>query len=240
MTRECNKDFSLYIKYISEYKIVDNLNHKPYLASAKSMHKAYFSLINWHVEYQHQMEYFKVKYTSNTDILLRLSEAVSDIGASKFNWLNGSYKASRVMLRSSIENFVRAISAIENESQIQEKSVYSLLDKAKDSDIFNSSEHVNASYKALHLRYKELCKDTHTSSCQNMDQITSLVDYPKYIEDKSQDTDNIFISVVKNILIILCLSFNDLYHKMHHRNKENIINSIPRLTRPFVLAPPSE
>ncbi len=237
MTRECSQDFSMLKQYISEYSIVCNLEKESYLKSAKKMHKVYFSLVNWHVEYQHKMIYFSNKYTSNQDILLRISESISDIGSSKFNWLNGSYKASRVMLRSSIENFIRAISAIDDEEQLVEKSVYALFDSASDSAIFNSSITINKSYKVLHSNYKELCKDTHTANSSNMEHITSLIDYPKYVEEKSNATGDVFISVVKNILAILCLFFNEFYHKMHHRNKENIINSLPRHCRPLVLAP---
>lgn len=237
MTRECNHDFSKLKQYVSEYSIGCNLEQESYLKSAKRMHKVYFSLVNWHVEYQHQMEFFSNKYTSNHDILIRLSEVISDVGSSKFNWLNGSYKASRVMLRSSIENFIRAVSAIDDEVQIVEKSVYALFERANDGNAFNSSTTINQSYKVLHSKYKELCKDTHTASSHNMEHITSLMDYPKYMEEKSNTTGNIFISVVQNILTILCLIFNELYHKMHHRNKENIINSVPRLSRPLVLAP---
>jgi hypothetical protein len=237
MTRECSKDFNLLKQYVFDYSISFNLEQKSYLITAKKMHKAYFSLVNWHIEYQHQMEFFSQKHTSNKDILLRISEAISDISSSKFSWLNGSYKASRVMLRSSIENFVRAISAIHDEEQLVEGSVHALFDKANDNIIFNSSKTVNDSYKMLHSKYKELCKDTHTTYASNMESITSLVDYPKYIEEKSNLTGDVFINIVKNILVILCIFFNELFHKMHHRNRENIIHSIPRLSRPLVLAP---
>jgi len=237
MTRECSQDFILLKDYIANYSISCNLKEETYLQSAKQMHKAYFSLVNWHVEYQHQIDFFSGKYSSNGDVLARLSETVSDIGSSKFNWLNGSYKASRVMLRSAIENFVRAISSLNDEKQLKETSVYVLFDNAGDSIIFNSSSIVKNSFKALHSKYKELCKDTHTATAKNMENITSLVDYPKYMEGKSASTKDIFISIVKDILVILCISFNELYHKMHHRNKENILNSLPKATRQAVLVP---
>lgn len=237
MTRECNQDFTLLKNYIADYSIGSNLQQEAYVQHAKQMHKVYFSLLSWHAEYQHQIDFFTDEYSSNNDILIRLSEAISDIGSSKFNWLNGSYKASRVMLRSAIENFVRAMSAIDDEEQLQEIRVYALFENAGDSEVFNSSNTVKNSYITLHSKYKELCKDTHTASNENMESVTSLVDYPKYIEAKSTSTKDLFLSVVKNILAILCIYFNKLYHKMHHRNKENIINSLPTAIRPNVLMP---
>ncbi|KFJ87933.1 hypothetical protein IJ23_09005 [Vibrio sp. OY15] len=237
MTRECKSDFDELIKYISNYKIDGNLDNSSYKTTAKSMHKAYFSLLHWHTEFMHQSEFFEENYSNNKDIVNRISEVVSDVGSSKFNWINGSYKASRVMLRSSIENFVRALGSIDDESLLVEKSVYSLMGRAKVTSIFTSSEKVKSSFGNLHESYKELCKDTHTSQSENMEKISSLVDYPKFYEQKSNSTGGIFTSVVKNILIILCIVFNALYHKMHHKNRENILISIPRTSKPLILAP---
>lgn len=237
MTRECKQDFLMLKQYIASYSISSNLAREPYLLNARKMHKAYFSLVNWQVEFHHQISFFSSKYSGNQEILLRLTESISDIGSSKFNWLNGSYKASRVMLRSSIENFVRAVSAIDYEEQLKEKNVHKLFKKASNCDIFNSSTAITDSFQDLHSMYKELCEDTHTASRKNMENITSLADYPKYIEEKSTSTGRVFIKVVKSILIILCICFNDLYHKMHHKNKENVLSPLPKNIRPLILAP---
>ncbi|MDE1341063.1 hypothetical protein [Vibrio aestuarianus] len=237
MTRECKSDFDSFLSYIASYKISENLEQTSYVETAKSMHKAYFSLLHFHCELNFQRELFRGEYSDDENILSRISEVVSDIGSSNFNWINGSYKASRVMLRSSIENFVRGLSSIENETQLTEKSVYSLFDNAKESNIFNSNETVRLCFNSIHSSYKELCKDTHTASIANMENISSLVDYPKYFEDKSRDTGAIFVSVVKDILIMLCLIFNKVFHKMHHKNQQNILISIPRNTKPLILAP---
>lgn len=237
MTRECTQDFLLLKKYITDYSINRNLEEDSYLAVAKRIHKAYFSLVNWHAEYQYQQSFFSENCCDNDKVIVRLSEVFSDIGSSKFNWLNGSYKASRVMLRSAIENFVRSISAIGDRELLKETSVYSLFEKAGKSEIFTSSENINNSYKNLHSKYKELCRDTHTSSSENMENITSLIDYPKYDEEKSKSTGALFVSTAKSILVILCLIFNELFHNMHYKNKENILEAIPRSIRPLVLVP---
>lgn len=234
MTRECKADFKKLEDYISNYSISENLDKESYVMSARKMHKIYFSLMNWHAEYKEQKDFFSSEYSDNPEIILRLSESVSDIGSSQFNWLNGSYKTSRVMLRSAIENFIRSVSAIEDNSQLTEKSVYKVFDKANNITIFKSSDTINKAYQNLHSKYIELCKDTHTASLSNMEQITSLADYPKYMEEKSNLTREIFIVVVKDMLIILCLCFNGLYHKIHHRNKDNILNSLPKSCKSLI------
>lgn len=237
MTRECTSDFESFKTYISNYRIDENLKQGSYLTTAKSMHKAYFSLLHWHTEFQHQKVLFSEQYSNNEEIFMRISEVISDVGSSKFNWINGSYKASKVMLRSAIENFIRALSAIDNIDLLEEKSVYSLFDQAKNCSIFKDHETVNISYCRLHNNYKELCKDTHTASTKNMENITSLVDYPKFYKSKSEESGKLFVNVVKDILTIVCLVFNLLYHKMHHKNRDNILLSIPPKTKPLVLAP---
>lgn len=237
MTRECRTDFDNFKKYIESYSIEGNLKEESYVNTAKLMHKAYFSLLHWFAEFQYQKVFFSESYTNNEDVLIRISEVISDIGSSKFNWINGSYKTSRVMLRSAIENFVRAIGAIDAPDLLVEKNVYSLFDKAKDCRIFKDEEFVRLSINRLHGNYKELCNDTHTSSQSNMESITSLFDYPKYSDEKSEEAGNVFISVVKDILSVLCIVFNLLFHKMHHKNRENVLLSIPRQTRPIILAP---
>lgn len=237
MTRECKSDFDKFINYITTYKIDHNLENLSYKTTAKRMHKAYFSLLHWHTEFIYQHDFFIVNYSNNEDVLNRISEVISDVGSSKFNWINGSYKASRVMLRSSIENFIRALSSIADESLLVEKSVYSLMERAKLTKIFTSSVQVKNSFNNLHASYRELCKDTHTSQLENMEKISSLIDYPKFYEQKSNSTGELFIGVIKDILVILCLVFNALYYKMHHKNRENILISIPSKCKPLILAP---
>jgi len=131
MTRECSSDFKALKSYITEYKISGNLVDDRYLGSLKVMHKCYFSIITWHAEMTHRSnDLLRNETLCKDEILSRISEAVSDIGAAYFNWINGSYKTARVMLRVGIENFVRAISAIDDKSQLTEKNVYTLFDKA--------------------------------------------------------------------------------------------------------------
>ncbi|WP_229636702.1 hypothetical protein, partial [Vibrio parahaemolyticus] len=100
---------------------------------------------------------------------------------------------------------VRGLSSIEDQTQLTDKSVYRLFDNAKESNIFNSNETVRLCFNSIHSSYKELWKATHTASTANIENISSLVEYPKYIEDKSRDTGATIVSVVKDILIMLCL-----------------------------------
>ena len=223
-----------------DYNISKNLSYNKYTASLKKMHKCYFSAITWNAELIHNKDQFVLIIPdSNDDIAYRLTESVSDLGSSFFNWSNGNYKASRVLLRVAIENFIRGVSALEEKKQLSEKNVYKLFDNASNQNILKQNNKIKSCYKSLHADYKLLCKDAHTASVQNMAHLTSLADLPAFEADKSEDTASVFVRTSKNITSIFCLLFNQFYQNMHHRNRENILNCLSRDIKPFVSAPES-
>lgn len=112
MTRECISDFEKLKSFINGYEIVKNLQEAEYTSSLKKMHKCYFASITWNAELlNHKTRFFEAESRSTEDIVFRLSEVVSDLGISLFNWLSGGYKACNVMLRVAIENFIRSAGA---------------------------------------------------------------------------------------------------------------------------------
>lgn len=237
MNREQRDDFSLLKAYIDKYTLNTHVQKPKFIDELKNIHKYYFSLLHWYSEFIHQKSFFLETYTKNHDTVSRIEETISDIGSAKFNWIHGSYKSSRILIRCSIENFIRAISSIDDMNLLTIKNVYKLFDEAGNCSVFNKFEDSKKSFAALHQSYKELCNDTHTSTEQQMEKVSSLINYPKYIPSKSESTKNVFLSVVKHILVILNLSFNDLFQRMHHSNRTNILISIPKAVRPIVLSP---
>lgn len=236
MTRECKSDFTALRTYIDQYRISKNLGDNTYIESLKSMHKCYFSLITWNAEMEYRKDVFMLQYGNCTDeICYRLSETASDMGASIFNWINGSYKTSRVMLRVAIENFVRAVSAIDDKSQLVEKNVFSLFEKAESLPILNSKISVKNAYNQLRSDYKLLCEDTHTTTVNNMEQLSTLANLPVFKRKKAENTKDVYLRVAQNTNLILCMSFNEFYHAMHHRNKENILHSLKGSLKPLII-----
>lgn len=221
--------------YVDQYDISANLTENAFLESLKNMHKCYFSMITWNAEMVHSEADFLFVYpTCTKEIISRISEAVSDIGSSLFNWINGGYKASRIMLRAAIENFVRSVSALDDPTQLTEKNVYSLFEKADGLAVFNASKTVKDAFDQLHSDYKLLCQDTHTTTAVNMEHMTSLAGLPTFKKHKAENCRDIYVRVARNISCIFCLTFSACYHQMHHRNRENILNCLPRKMRPIV------
>lgn len=235
MSRECTADFSALSNYVAAYSVAPSLGKTSYIESLKSMHKVYFSVVCWHAEVMSSKDDISASRSSFTnDVWLRISEAVSDLSSSLFNWINGSYKACRIMLRSSIENFVRAIAAIEQPEIIREKNIYKLFESSAKLQIFTAHSTTRHYYDQLHSDYKVLCRDTHTASFENMEQITSLDGLPVYAKTKAVSAKDLYVRVSQSLTIIMCLLLNAEFHKMHHRNRENILNIVPKPIRPII------
>lgn len=235
MTRECKADFYELKNFIENFRISKKLESATYLEPLKNMHKVYFSMINWNAEMVHRRKDFLLTYNDcSVGIVRRISESVSDMGASLFNWMNGSYKTSRIMMRAAIENFIRSISAIDNKSQLTEMNVYLMFERAEGSAVLNSKAAIKKAYKQLHSDYKTLCKDTHTTTLTNMEQLSSLAGLPGFNKNKADASKEIYVRIAKNISCIYCLVFIEFFHGMHHRNKENILHSLAKDIRPIV------
>lgn len=235
MTRECRADFKAMTAYVREYGIKDNLEQEAYSNLLKKMHKVYFSTVTWNIEMTHNEELFtQIFPRCSEESIARVSEAVSDFGSSLFNWMNGGYKVSRVMLRVGIENFIRGVGGIDDQSLFIEKSVYALFDNAKQLPLFNTNETIKSAFVQLHRDYKLLCSDAHTAKKSNMEQLSTLSGLPIFKEEKAKDSSQVFIRILKQVTYIFCLIFSSFYHQLHHRSKENILHSVERRIKPVL------
>jgi hypothetical protein len=236
MTRERQIDFLALNEYLCNYSIKATVHDKAYQSELKALHKCYFSLLTWNSEIVHgERKIIKESADIQEAFEARLCEAFSDLGSSIFNWVHGGYKASRIMARSAIENFVRCVAVLEDKSVLEEKNVYAVFDRAAFSKIFNESASSTELYKRLHSDYKVLCSDVHTASEDNMENITFLAEFPRFNAERSRKSAEIICRIFKTVISLLCLIFPNFFHQMHHKNKENILISIPRSLKPKVL-----
>lgn len=233
MSREQKSDFSKLISYIENYTIKNNTQNENYSSSLQEIHKCYFSLLQWHAELTFRDVDFLSYINNDKAIYTRLLESISDIGASLFNWINGCYKVTQIMLRVSIENFIRSIGSIENAAEMSEKNVFKVFESASKLSVFSNKNTIQ-SFNSLHSCYSALCEYIHTNDDKNMELASSLANFPKFSEEKSEPSKKNLLKIIKNFLIVLCICFNEFYHKMHHGSKTIIIDSIPRRHRPSI------
>lgn len=224
MTREVISDYEKLLKYIDTYTISDLVSNKYFKSQLVMIHKNYIALLTIMSELDHQNKQGSVSEIAlNDDFFNYILESVSDIGNAIFCWINGAYKPSRIMMRSSIENFIRGVGVLEYADILLEKNIYKLFDTAKDLNIFSTPLIRNECYSELHKFYKELCADVHTGGKKHMVHLNALKHFPHYDKKVANSTAEIICTITNNVVAFLCITFKDTYHLMHHRNKENIL-----------------
>ena len=103
-----------------------------------------------------------------------------------------------------------------------------MLDTAAVTKIFSSNKEVKKIFADLRSTYKLLCEDAHTATNQNMAKITSLSEFPYFEKGGAKSCSTVFTAVTMNITATFCILFITFFHEMHHMNKVNILNSLPR------------
>ena len=182
MSKYINEDAEKLTKYFKEFELKNIFLNSEFVDEFKKVHKKTlgYLVIYFEIEKQNKRsKFFQEK------AIYYLKESVSDILQSFFCWINGAYKASDLFLRSSIENFNKAIIGNINDDVYTEKSVYKIFDMANKLDEYKILIGKESLSVLLHRIYGELCKSTHTATNDNMKHITALNLLPKYEKEKT-------------------------------------------------------
>jgi len=229
MSREITTDFNLFFEFLVSYKLShlkENENFKKYVSQ---VHKKYFSYLTLIGELQGYVDQeLTPKLTAEQYSFLK--ESCSDLGNAIFISFHGSYKASKLVLRSSIETFLKGFTKDVVPDIDEETSMYEFFIKIKALTFFQN-EPAKELLSSIHSKYKLLCKDVHTANDINMAHISAMNYFPSYIESDAQKISELTLILIPNYLNLLCLKYNDQYHKFHYKNKGIIIKSISKKNR---------
>lgn len=234
MAREITEDFSKLLNFIQQYSLNNLINNADFIQIISSLHKKYYSLLTCIAELNFLSQDNKIVPPISNDQMAYLTESCSDIGNAIFVMMNGAYKPSKLMIRSSIETFLKGFNLDWYPDITQEKSLYKMFDTIKALPFFQNTE-TKKIFDNIHTKYGTLCEDTHTARQINMQQITALSYFPQFQKQDAEKVNKLITSLAKDYLYLLCIKYNNYYHKMHHRNKENIIDSISRNLRPHII-----
>lgn len=218
MTRELKSDFKEFESYISK-----PLNNNKAITNdfLKPIHKWIFSflvyihLINDDVNFM------------NEEGKKFINEALSDVIQSIHCLVYGLVKPAELLLRSSIENFIRSIASQEAPELISEKSIYLLFDKARTNQIFSS----NLTYfDSLRSIYGNLCGFTHSSldkhfNINSFNQIQRIS--KKDVVSYQKELDQIITSYLFLLIKYNFVFFESIYFK----NKNIILDSLKAKTK---------
>ena len=160
-----------------------------------------------------------------------LQESVSDCGQALFLSVNGCYKGARLLLRSSIENFLKGISHDEVAAIITEKSVYQVFDDADAVSVFKSTEIKTD----LHSVYALLCQDVHTADVNHMTGVTALKFFPHYDANEADNLSKVYIQLLPLFITALCIKYRECYHSIGYENREIIAQSQIRKYKTIIM-----
>lgn len=233
MSREIKKDYNDLGDFLREYNLKHLSANDKFILFVSKTHKKYFSYLTFIAEIQNYLNKSEFDYIISDKELNFIKESCSDTGNSFFLAFHGSYKASKLILRSSIETFIKGyfLSFISNIDE--ETSIFEMFKKVKSlpiSDIEPNKKLINS----IHNKYKLLCRDVHTATEVNMANISALNYFPNFNERKANDLSLLITELTSEYITLLCLKYNKQFHKFHYENKKIILNSVKKSNKPKI------
>ncbi len=225
MSREIKEDFLELQKFISGYQISGLLSNDDFKNILSQQHKRYFAYLTLVGELQMTLN----KLGSNqltSDQFNFIKESCSDFGTSIFTLFHGSYKGSKLLLRSSIETFLKGFNLDVSPDLDKETSVFELFNKVKALSFFQPEPQKHL-IGLIHAKYKLLCEDVHTATEVNMASISSLNFFPKFILQEANTFNTTAAKLIECYVTLFCLKHNAFYHQIHFKNKSIIRKAIP-------------
>lgn len=220
MSRRVKEDFGKLVGFFESYSLKPNIKNTEFHTFLSTYHKRYYAYLTFMAE----LSQYKSKplLSELNDSQYRFySESCSDCGIALFDSVNGNYKGSRLLLRSSIENFIKAVSLNEDTTIDREKSVYALFDRAK-AIPFYSEETTKNLFDVIHQHYKDFPKDVHTATINNMMQMSALNILPSFDVVQAKSVTVVVQSLISAYVTLLALKYNAFYHTIHYENKDII------------------
>lgn len=234
MSREISTDFKSLTEFIAKYSLGKHITNPDYLKIISIQHKRYFSYLTCIAELKHlSASNNNLGPTISETQIAYLTESCSDIGNAFFVMLHGAYKPSRLIIRSSIETFIKGFTLDDYPGIIIEKSLYKIFDNVKTLTFFQD-DIPKKIFGDIHRKYITLCLDTHTATELNMQHLTALNYFPEFKIDDAEFISKLVSQLVTSYITLICLKYNSYYIKMHHKSKENIIDNIDKNLRPII------
>lgn len=214
MSRLISEDFNKLCGFITSYSLSCILENKEVVKLLSTYHKKYYGYLVF-IEKLHQAKEKNELSESQYDYL---QESCSDIGQAFFLLFHGCYKGAKLLLRSSIENYLKGICLDEDSSLPKTKSVYEVFDKAKVTTVFSDIK--IGLHDKIHNEYALLCKDVHTADKTHMASVSALKDFPSFDKKQADMVTKFVLRLVPIYITLLALKFNKIYHEMDPLYKE--------------------
>jgi hypothetical protein len=234
MSRETDADFELLKQFLNNYSLTGLGQSKDKLILIKASHKSYLPLLQlWSIcadkASKDSFLFFGKKINNESQELLHLREAVSDIGSGLFCYLHGAYKPGHMALRSSIENFLRFAAAPFDNRALTTTSIYDLFDLSRNTVPFADSRkrHIDQ----MRSDYVQLCKYTHSASLAHMAGVHALAHFPSFNQAAFQEWLSLAKTCMSAIGAVIAVGNPSTYIDAHFSAKELLELLIPQQER---------
>ena len=233
MSREIHNDFATLKVFLLEYNLSHLIVNESFNTFISQQHKKYFSYLTFIAEIQNYVGITDYRNVISTTQIPFLRESCSDAGISFFSTFHGSYKSSKLLLRSSIETFLKGYFLDLITDLDKESKMYELFKRIKALP-WCSAEPTKSLIEGIHGKYKLLCQDVHTATNLNMVNLSALNYFPSFDYDEAKKVSDFSLSLISSYLTLLSLKYNEQFHAFHFKNRKIIINSIQRDYRPII------
>lgn len=218
MGRLIAEDFERFKGFLNDYNISEKMLSGEQLEECKAMHKKIYALMIFSAECHVQ--------NMNQIFLEYIDEMISDLLLAIFCWVQGMYKTSKLEMRCSIENFLKAAISETDNKISDEKSVYKVFDKAKIDKHFNKTMSATC-LEQFNNDYSLLCHTVHSDLLQ-LHSISALNLLPQYEKQQAHDAQKLYIRIAENFLVVLYLNYPEIIDRMHPDNKVDFLDCISK------------
>jgi len=229
MSRDVKSDFDEFISFFSQYSLRDVFKDKALLAKFSLIHKRYYSFMCL-VYCLHHLSSEDI----NEDAMHRLKESSSDLGTSMFLIINGAYKPANLMMRSCIENFIKSIGCLIDDSILQEKSVFKVIDNTGKHPVVVSN---SAFYETLKTEYSRLCSYVHTATEKEMTHMKALNAFPTVDISKVEPFSKSIDKIVKSMICLTISIYPGVFFSFASEYRDKILLSLSSSQRALLHSP---
>ena len=225
MGKYTSDDADKLIQYFRQYTLEGVFLNEEFIDEYRKVHKKALGYLILLCEMEKQNE--SCNYMDERSIFY-LRESVSDALQALFAWVNGAYKGADLLLRSSIENFNKAIIGKDNVGVYTEKSVYKIFGMAELLNCYQLMIGKEKIVEVLHRIYGELCKSTHTATSANMEHITALNMLPKFEKTKTVEFKKKYELLIDTYLGFFLGNYREVVEGMYRCNADIFYEVLPK------------
>lgn len=241
MTRLVQKDFAAFRDFICNYNLQALNGNEEFWQIYKSSHTMLYGIMALISELNYIIEEKEAcgdddKKVDILDIEVEyLKECFSDLSSTIFISVHGAYKGARLLLRSSIEMFLRGMFSKEVPEIQTEKNLYRVFESIKKAPSIVKDESYKIHFDEIHQIYAELCAHAHIASKLQMEEIYALNLFPKFETDDLKNFSSTFKILVRDYIFMICHRFNKEFHTIHFENRQAILDCLNRKEKPIVM-----